>query len=72
MLLVLDNCEHVVDAVAEVVAALLAKAPTLVVLATSREPLTIAGERLVPVQPLAADDDPSTSPWSGASSRPGS
>jgi len=51
-LLVLDNCEHVVDAVADLVGTLLAEAPGLRVLATSREPLGLAGEHLLEVSPL--------------------
>ncbi|MCP2336167.1 BTAD domain-containing putative transcriptional regulator [Actinomadura rupiterrae] len=51
-LLVLDNCEHVVDAVADLVGRLLATAPELTVLATSREPLGVAGERVRAVPPL--------------------
>lgn len=52
LLLVLDNCEHVVDAVAGLVARLVAACPALRVLATSREPLRITGEHLWPVHPL--------------------
>lgn len=52
-LLLLDNCEHVVDAVATLVARLVAACPALRVLATSREPLGITGEHLWPVRPLA-------------------
>jgi predicted ATPase/DNA-binding SARP family transcriptional activator len=52
-LLVLDNCEHLAAAVADLVEALLAAAPGLQVLATSREPLRVAGEALWPVPPLA-------------------
>jgi predicted ATPase/DNA-binding CsgD family transcriptional regulator len=52
-LLVLDNCEHLLDAVAELVASLLADCPQLVVLTTSRERLGVAGERVLPVAPLA-------------------
>lgn len=52
-LLVLDNCEHLVDAVADLVGTLLAEAPGLRVLATSREPLGLAGEHLLEVTPLA-------------------
>jgi predicted ATPase/DNA-binding SARP family transcriptional activator len=52
VLLVLDNCEHVVEPVAELVALLLRSAPGLRVLATSREPLAIHGEVLVDVPPL--------------------
>ncbi|MEU9867592.1 BTAD domain-containing putative transcriptional regulator [Actinomadura sp. NPDC048021] len=51
-LLVLDNCEHVLEPVAELAGRLLADAPGLRVLATSREPLGIAGERLEAVPPL--------------------
>ncbi|WP_433177483.1 ATP-binding protein [Actinoallomurus sp. CA-150999] len=51
-LLVLDNCEHVVEAAADLVDELLARCPRLRVLATSREPLGVAGERLCPVSPL--------------------
>lgn len=56
MLLVVDNCEHVVDAAAGVVDALLDACPGLTVLATSREGLRIAGEQLWPLPPLASDD----------------
>lgn len=51
-LLVLDNCEHVVEAVASLVEELLGRCPDLRVLATSREPLGIFGEALCPVPPL--------------------
>ncbi|WP_027946627.1 ATP-binding protein [Amycolatopsis taiwanensis] len=51
-LLVLDNCEHVVGAAARLVDELLARCPRLLVVATSREPLGVAGERLCPVEPL--------------------
>jgi non-specific serine/threonine protein kinase len=52
-LVVLDNCEHVVDACARLVEALLSRAPALRVLATSREPLRIAGETAWRVPSLA-------------------
>ncbi|MEV6300491.1 BTAD domain-containing putative transcriptional regulator [Actinoplanes sp. NPDC051861] len=52
LLLVLDNCEHVVDAAAALAARLLAAAPGLRILATSREPLGITGEALIPVSGL--------------------
>ena len=55
-LLVLDNCEHIVDAVAELVVDLLGECPDLRVLATSRTALHVDGERLQPVAPLPADD----------------
>ncbi|WP_280218629.1 AfsR/SARP family transcriptional regulator [Nocardia neocaledoniensis] len=54
-LLVLDNCEHVIGAAARLVTGLLAAAPGLTVLATSREPLELAGETVHPVQPLPVD-----------------
>jgi predicted ATPase/DNA-binding CsgD family transcriptional regulator len=56
LLLVLDNCEHLVDAVAKLADELLAAAPDLRVLATSREALNIDGETVLPVPPLAAPD----------------
>ncbi|MFI0354309.1 BTAD domain-containing putative transcriptional regulator [Actinomadura sp. 9N407] len=56
MLLVLDNCEHVVEPVAELAATLLREAPELRVLATSQEPLAIVGERLRAVPPLDLPD----------------
>jgi predicted ATPase/transcriptional regulator with XRE-family HTH domain len=52
MLLVLDNCEHLLAAAPEV-AALLADCPHLAVLATSRAPLRVRGERAYPLAPLA-------------------
>ncbi len=51
-LLVLDNCEHIVVAAAELADHLLAGCPRLRILATSREPLGIGGEALAPVGPL--------------------
>lgn len=55
MLLVVDNCEHVVDEAARVLGALLAACPDVRVLATSREPLGITGETLSPVTALEDD-----------------
>ncbi|MEU5833657.1 BTAD domain-containing putative transcriptional regulator [Streptomyces diacarni] len=52
MLLVLDNCEHVIDAAARVVETLLVECPGVTVLATSREPLGVPGESVRPVGPL--------------------
>ncbi|MFI7218771.1 ATP-binding protein [Micromonospora maritima] len=49
LLLVLDNCEHVIDDAARLAARLLAAAPGLRVLATSREPLGLTGEALCPI-----------------------
>ena len=50
--IVLDNCEHVVDAAARLADELLGQCPKLRVLATSREPLGVFGETLCPVPPL--------------------
>ncbi|MET0237845.1 MAG: BTAD domain-containing putative transcriptional regulator [Kibdelosporangium sp.] len=52
-LLVLDNCEHVIDAAARLAGRLLSDCPRLRILATSREPLGIIGEALWPVESLA-------------------
>src|SRR5438094_3744227 len=52
LLIVLDNCEHLVAAAAELVHAILASAPGVRVIATSREPLSISGEHVLPVPPL--------------------
>ncbi|MGW1888787.1 AfsR/SARP family transcriptional regulator [Streptomyces sp. NPDC002004] len=52
MLLVLDNCEHVIGAAAALAEELLARCPGVTVLATSREPLGVPGELLRPVEPL--------------------
>ena len=60
-LLVLDNCEHVIESVAALVDGLLRAAPDLAVLATSQRPLDIAGEEVVGLAPLSveADEGPS-------------
>ncbi|MGW3075686.1 ATP-binding protein [Kitasatospora sp. NPDC001132] len=55
-LLVLDNCEHLIDACARLTDTLLRAAPGLRVLATSRQPLGIAGEQVFPVEPLPVPD----------------
>ena len=52
LLLVVDNCEHLLEAAARVVTDLLRAAPGVRVIATSREPLSVAGEHVVPVPPL--------------------
>ncbi|HEV7977500.1 BTAD domain-containing putative transcriptional regulator [Amycolatopsis sp.] len=52
LLLILDNCEHVIDAVAALARTLLAECPRLVILATSREPLGLTGETLMSLPPL--------------------
>ncbi|WP_244236097.1 BTAD domain-containing putative transcriptional regulator [Micromonospora inaquosa] len=57
LLLVLDNCEHVVEPVAALVARLLRDAPEVSILATSREPLGLTGELLWEVPPLSLPED---------------
>ncbi|MFC4586896.1 ATP-binding protein [Sphaerisporangium corydalis] len=51
-LIILDNCEHLLDGVARLVDRILAECPDVRILATSREPLGLTGELLWPVQPL--------------------
>lgn len=51
-LLIFDNCEHLVDGAAKIVSEILAAAPGVHVLATSREPLSLAGETLCELPPL--------------------
>ena len=53
LLIVLDNCEHVLDACAVLADALLREAPSLRILATSRQPLGITGETVVPVTTIS-------------------
>ena len=55
-LLVLDNCEHLIGAVAELAERLLGGCARLRILTTTREPLAITGETIVPVAPLALPD----------------
>jgi predicted ATPase/DNA-binding CsgD family transcriptional regulator len=57
MLIVLDNCEHLIEASATLVAEILAAAPALAVLATSREPLGVTGEATWQVPSLSLADD---------------
>jgi predicted ATPase/DNA-binding CsgD family transcriptional regulator len=52
LLLVVDNCEHLLDAAGRLVAEVLSRAPGVRVIATSREPLSIRGESVLPVPPL--------------------
>lgn len=56
LLLVLDNCEHLINACAALAAALLAAAPDIRILASSREPLHVDGEQSFPVPPLSLPD----------------
>ncbi|MFJ7417820.1 AfsR/SARP family transcriptional regulator [Streptomyces uncialis] len=71
MLLILDNCEHVVGAAAHLAEYLLARCPGLTVLATSREPLGVPGESLRPVEPLPEPFAMRLFADRGAAARPG-
>jgi predicted ATPase/DNA-binding SARP family transcriptional activator len=55
-LLVVDNCEHVVEAAADLVQRIVRHCPGVSVLVTSRQPLGIEGERIVVVPPLPVED----------------
>jgi predicted ATPase/class 3 adenylate cyclase len=57
VVLILDNCEHLIEAIAEVTADLLATCPTLRVLATSREPLRLHGEEVLRLSPLETEHE---------------
>ncbi len=59
-LIVLDNCEHVIDTASEIAEAILARAPEIHLLATSREPLRAAGEWVQRLAPLAVPPAPSS------------
>ena len=56
LLLVVDNCEHVLPAAARLVDQIVRHCPHVVVLATSREALGVEGERILPVPPLPVED----------------
>lgn len=56
LLILVDNCEHVIDACSELAQQLLSRCPGLRLLATSREPLYVAGELTWPVPVLEASD----------------
>jgi predicted ATPase/DNA-binding SARP family transcriptional activator len=56
LLILLDNCEHVINTAAEIAEDLLRRCPGLRLLATSREGLRVSGETIWPVPPLATDD----------------
>ncbi|OKI00786.1 regulator [Streptomyces sp. CB02923] len=71
MLLVLDNCEHVIGAAAELAHTVLARCPGVTVLATSREPLGVPGESVHPVEPLPTQAALRLLAERGAAARPG-
>lgn len=56
LLLLIDNCEHVLDAAARLVDRIVRHCPGVTVLATSREALGVEGERIFPVPPLPVED----------------
>ena len=60
LVLVLDNCEHLIGAVARLAGRVLAEAPGVRILATSREPLGVTGETLCPVPSLPLPPDRAT------------
>ena len=63
LLLVLDTCEHVIDAAAELAEAVLRTAPGVRVIITSREPLRAEGEQIYAVPPLAVPGGGGEDPW---------
>ncbi|MFD9339315.1 ATP-binding protein [Streptomyces sp. NPDC060028] len=71
LLLVLDNCEHVIGAAATLAERLLTHCPGVRILATSREPLGVPGERVRPVEPLPPDPAHRLFAERGAAARPG-
>lgn len=71
MLILFDNCEHVVDAAARLAEELLARCPGVTVLATSREPLGVPGEVVRPVGPLPGPMALRLLADRGAAARPG-
>ena len=71
LLLVVDNCEHVLDAAAKLMDQIVRQCPHVVVLATSREAIGVQGERILPVPPLAVEDATQIVRRSGQSGPPG-
>ncbi|MFJ6798803.1 BTAD domain-containing putative transcriptional regulator [Streptomyces sp. NPDC091268] len=71
LLLVLDNCEHVIGAAATLAERLLTHCPGVRILATSREPLGVPGEHVRPVEPLPPDPAHRLFAERGAAARPG-
>jgi predicted ATPase len=70
MLLLLDNCEHVIDAVAGLAEAVLNGTSGVDILATSREPLAVPGERVYRLGPLASPEPSSALTAAGAGAFP--
>ena len=57
LLLLVDNCEHLLDASAALIGDVLSSCPNVSVLATSREPIAVSGERVWRVPSMSLDDD---------------
>ena len=57
VLIVMDNCEHLIDACSGLVDTIIRKLPKVRVVATSFEPLLLSGESVMPVSPLATDSN---------------
>ena len=68
LLLIVDNCEHLIEEVAEIADAILRAAPQVRMLATSREPLRIGGEHVYRVPSLAVPSDDALTTRRGACS----
>jgi predicted ATPase/DNA-binding CsgD family transcriptional regulator len=62
LLLVVDNCEHLLGAAGQLLTEVIRAAPGVRVIATSREPLSVAGEQVVPVAPLELPPAQATEP----------
>jgi predicted ATPase/DNA-binding CsgD family transcriptional regulator len=62
LLLVVDNCEHLLDAAAGLIGEVLRAAPAVRVIATSQAPLRVAGEHVLPVPPLSLPPDATPGP----------
>src|SRR2546429_3275210 len=62
LLLVLDNCEHLLGDVAPLVAEVLRAAPRLTLITTTREPLQVPGEHVIPIPPLQVPAGDGTQP----------
>ncbi|MGD2059965.1 MAG: BTAD domain-containing putative transcriptional regulator [Acidimicrobiia bacterium] len=63
LLLILDNCEHLIESCAEFVVQILGRAQNLTILATSRESLSIDGEQVRPVRGLSLPEPDRTERW---------
>jgi predicted ATPase/class 3 adenylate cyclase len=62
VLLILDNCEHLIDAIVDITDTLVRRCPRVQILATSREGLGIAGEGLMAVPSMSLPSDDATAP----------